>query len=164
MRSAGLVLVLVLAACGTKAPPGATPAPPTSAGATEVDEHRGAGKPGAPIELALVATPVAGAGDVERFELVLTATPRRDVERVELAIDGRPAVVASAVAGAAGEARATVEIARGSGRDVIATALVIVDGKRMGAATSVRIGAPAVAPATTTITLPDGTKVEEVRP
>lgn len=167
------LLALALAACGTKSPPsgnvpavtsapsGATPAPAAEVSAAGV---RGADKPSAPIELALVANPVAGTSAVDRFELVLTATPRRDVERVELAIDGRPAVVASATAGAASEARATVEIAHGTGRDVIATAVVFVDGKRMGAAASVRVGAPAAARATTTFTLPDGTKVEEVRP
>jgi hypothetical protein len=165
------LLALALAACGTKSPPsGGVPAVTAAPSGTTADVaappvgEPGAAKPSAPIELALVANPVAGTSAVDRFELVLTATPRRDVERVELAIDGRPAVVASATAGAASEARATVEIAHGTGRDVIATAVVFVDGKRMGAAASVRVGEPAAARPTTTFTLPDGTKVEEVRP
>lgn len=172
------LLYAVLGACGSNppAPPSAGPGPTAPAstiatgnvatgGAPAALDLRGPAKPSAPITLTLVAHPLASTGTADRFELVLTATPARDVDRVELAIDGQPSVVAAATAGAPSEARATVELAHGEGRDVIATAAVFVDGKRMGAATSVRIGAPApAAPAGTIIHLPDGTPVQEVRP
>lgn len=170
------LLAAGLVACsGT--PPAPTPtvatpqAPPAAAAPAPVaDDHAGPGahasKPSAPIDLALTARSLGATATGERFEVVLTATPRRALERVELAIDGQPAVVAGATAaGIASERRATVEVARGEGKDVIATAVVMVDGQRMGAATQVRIGAPADAtPPGKLITLPDGTQVREVRP
>ncbi len=165
-----------LAACGSNppSPPTAGPTATTIAGPTATTTGpttaaptatRGADKPGAPITLSLVARPLAGTATVDRYELVLTATPGRDLERLELAIDGQPSQVTAATAGAVGLAHATVELAHGTGRDVIATAVVIVNGKRMGAATQVHIGAAAAdAPAGTLIYLPDGTAVQEVRP
>jgi hypothetical protein len=132
----------------------------------EPDPHRGGGgKAGAPIELSLQATPLAGTGDVDRFQVVLTATPRRDLDRVELSIDGRPSQVATATAGAVSRVSATIEVARGEGKDVIATAAMLVGGRRMGAAAQLRVGAPAAdPPAGTLLQLPDGTTVQEVRP
>lgn len=165
------LLCALLAACGSNPPspsttaPGATAALGATAAEAATEPARGADKPSAPISLTLIAHPLASTGTMDRFELVLTATPERDVDRVELAIDGQTMQVATATAGARTETRATVELAHGAGKDVIATAVVFVDGKRLGAATMVRIGAPApAAPAGTIIHLPDGTAVQEVRP
>lgn len=165
---APLLCCALIAACGGNPPAssgaGSGPAPTATAAQPAGPTHRGPSKPSAPIDLTMTATPVASAGSVDRFEVVLTAKPRRDLERVELAIDGRAAHLATATAGAVSQARATIEIARGSGKDVVGTAVVIVDGKRMGAAAMVRVGAPSPEPRGTIIYLPDGTPVEEVRP
>ena len=168
---APLLCCALIAACGGNVPtsPGAGSGPaPTATVAQSAPPagptNRGPDKPSAPIDLIMTARPLAGAGSMDRFEVVLTAKPRRDLERVELAIDGRAAQTATATAGSISEARATVEIAHGSGKDVVGTAVVIVDGKRMGAAAMVRVGAPSPEQRGTIIYLPDGTPVEEVRP
>lgn len=155
---------LALAGCGTKPTPPAGATAPTPVEAHPAEPGAGPAKPSAPIDLAMTAQAMAGAGATQRYEIVLTGTPRRDVDRVELAIEGNAAVVASAASGVLGEARATVELARGEGRDVIGTAVIMVDGKRMGAATQVHVGAPAVEPPATLVQLPDGTWIREVRP
>ncbi|HVV85081.1 MAG TPA: hypothetical protein VHE35_18580, partial [Kofleriaceae bacterium] len=80
------------------------------------------------------ARPLDSTATADRFEVVLHATPRGEVQHVELAVDGQPSVVATATAGAVSDGRATVEVARGEGKDVIGPAVVTVDGKRMGAA------------------------------
>lgn len=167
-RIAPWLMGAALVACSGNPPttgPAPSPPAPIVATAPTGPATRGPDKPTAPIDLTLEARPVAGTATVERFEVVMNATPRRDLDRVELAIDGQPATVATATAGALGVARATVEVPRGEGRDVVGTAVVVVDGKRMGRAAQVRIGAPAAAaPAGTIIHLPDGTAVQEVRP
>ena len=169
-----LFLCAVLAACGGNPPsaPGAGPAPgapepaaPAPAAPVEptAADTRGHGKPTAPVELSLTARALTGTATTDRFEVVMTATPQRAVDRLELALDGRPAQLMAAPA--RGETRATVEVARGEGKDVIGVAVVHVDGQRMARTAQLRIGAPAAAqPAGTLIHLPDGTPVQEVRP
>jgi hypothetical protein len=155
-----------LAACGGTPPPApaGAPAPGVSPAVADGDGARATSKPGAPVDLAMSARPLAASGAVDRYEIVLTATPRRAVQWLALTIDGRSAQVA-AVAGGANEGRAVVELPRGDGKDVIGTAVFVVDGHRMTAATEVRVGAPAPEPPTgTTLQLPDGTRVQEVRP
>jgi hypothetical protein len=183
-RTCSWILCAGLAACGgsppsgggavaTSAPAGttagttaATPAGTTAAtpsGTTEAP--RGTSKPGAPVDLVLTARVVDSTAAGDRYELVLTATPRRTIDRLELAIDGRLVTAAAATAGGTSEARATVQLAHGAGKDVIATAVAFVDGRKLGVATQVRIGAPAdEAPEGRILTLPDGTRVQEVRP
>jgi hypothetical protein len=167
-RMGAALAALALAACGSNPPSGPAPAhapPPGPTAVTPDPAYRGPDKPSAPVTLTMEARPVAGTGAVERFEVVLRATLRRAVDGLELTIGGHPWEAVAATAGGPYEARAVVEVLRGEGKDVIGTAVVLVDGRRMGAATQVRIGAPAPeAPAGTILTLPDGTRVQEVRP
>lgn len=171
LRSIGLTLACTLAACGGNPPAPQAGGSSTSTSTTPTPAQadgpatRGPDKPGAPIDLAMEARPAAGTADVDRFVVRLTATPRRDLDSVALSIDGRPSQAVAATAGAIGDVTATIDVARGEGKVVIGTAVVVVDGKRMGAATEIRVGAPAAdQPAGTIIHLPDGTPVQEVRP
>lgn len=159
------LLALAGAGCGTKSsPPAAGPGSTAPVEAHPASPGAGPSKPGAPIDLHMTALALPGTATTARYEIVLTGTPRRDVDQVELAIEGHPAVVASARAGMLSEARATVEVGKDEGKDLIGTAVVMVDGKRMGAATQVHVGAAAALPAGTLIQLPDGTWIREVRP
>ncbi|MEZ4404146.1 MAG: hypothetical protein R3B06_29255 [Kofleriaceae bacterium] len=176
LRSLALALLVPIAACGHNASPGhaesapgaaATPAAPAPIAPAAAAPTRGADKPTAPVGLAVSARSLGVTGDVERFEITLTATPERAVTHVDLAIDGRVAQGAAVAAPAVGVpmiTTAVVDLPRGEGRDVIGTATVMVDGRRMTRAADVRIGAAAPTVTGTIIHLPDGTAVQEVRP
>lgn len=162
-----LAFALLAAACGTPPTPGSTPvtaSPAPAATPPPTSGPAGPAKPSAPIDLNLTARPVAGDDVMDRFEVVLVATPRTSMAEVALIVDGGRAVPGSTLAGEPSEVRTTVAVARGAGRDIIATASVLVDGQRMGAATMIRVGAPAAEPAGALIQLPDGTWVQEARP
>lgn len=97
------------------------------------------------------------------FEITLTARPTRDVAALELVLDGRSLRVGAA---RAGQLHAMHVRVHSTGREVVGGASVAMNGYRRNAAASIEIGQPrAAAPLPSRIvTLPDGTRVDEVRP
>ena len=118
-------------------------------------------KPTAPVVVELSQRSLGGAD----YEITLTARPTRDVDALELSVDGRRKQVGRARAKSTYTMTVRVRQA-GAGRKVIGAAAVRVDGRRRSIANEITIGSePAAArlPAKI-IVMPDGTRVEEVRP
>jgi glucose/arabinose dehydrogenase len=154
LRSTVLAAVVALAACRAEAPP-APPAPPAAAPTP---------KPQAPVAVHVTGHPVADG----TWEVVLDATPERDVDALELTLPGRREVLRGVRAGETRRLVTRVSVAPGAGLDVAAGATTIVGAARRNRAALVRVGAPdpsarALAPARTVI-LPGGAPVAEVRP
>lgn len=121
----------------------------------------GAAKPSAPVAITLSAQPSAN----NTFQLTLSATPDVDVTDFTVIIDGQRHALGARRKGDTFAVSHVVQLApREEGRDVIASARTVANGRVMTKAVSVRIGAPAPQTPTTTVTLPDGTVVNEVRP
>jgi hypothetical protein len=114
-------------------------------------------KPQAAVDLRIDDRDLGG-GD---HELTLVATPTGDVVGLELALDGRRAVIGAARAGTP----ATLTVRATGNRDVVGTAWVGPPGHRRSKAAQVHLGPVAVAapPRTTLVTMPDGTVVEEYK-
>jgi hypothetical protein len=115
-------------------------------------------KPSAPVTVSIDDRDLGG-GD---HEITLTATPTVDIAALTLTLDGRDVSLGATAQGQTRTIATRVHLAPGDGRDVIGG---VTAGHRNRAAV-VHIGAAveqASRPATT-YQLPDGTRVEEVRP
>ncbi len=136
-------------------PPATNSSVPTSA---TVDNH----KPTAPINLGLIAAPVANKAAL--FNVTLLATAQADLDDVVVAIDGQNHYIGAMRNRAVNTVTSTVELGGKPGRDIIGTAQLVVHGRKMTKATALRLGAPAAPPPpAATVTLPDGTVVNEAR-
>ncbi len=118
-------------------------------------------KPGAPVSIELTQRSLGGAD----YEVTLTARPSRDVDSLELSLDGRRKVVGKVRAKVAQTLTARVHLV-GTGRKVLGAAVVTFDGRRRSIADDVLIGKEPAAARTPSkiIVMPDGTRVDEVRP
>jgi hypothetical protein len=148
-----MAATLGLAACAAERPAEERPAPARA-------PH---GKPAAAVELSM-STRALGGGD---HEVSLVARVTHDTPAFELRVEGERRVVGAARAGDVETLTARVHVDAGRGVDVVGSAATGAAPHRRTAAAQVRVGAPAPAVAPmreTTITLPDGTQVVEVRP
>lgn len=116
-------------------------------------------KPTAPVTLELTQRSLGGAS----YEVTLTARPTTDVTGLELVLDGKHTRIGSV---ARGVPHTTTMRVQGEGRTIIGSVAVDVRGHRRTAAADVVLGTrPVVAPPPSRIVvLPDGTRVDEVRP
>ena len=119
-------------------------------------------KPTAPLELALAATPVANIAG--RYTVTVTTTAQADLEAVVVTIDGHAHKLGTLRNRAVAAVSSTVELGGKPGRDIIGAAQLTVHGRYMSKAAALRLGAPAApSPPAATITLPDGSVVNEAR-
>ena len=118
-------------------------------------------KPTAPVTITLTQRSLGGAD----YEVTLTARPTRDTDVLELSLDGRTRRIALARAHVAQTLTVRVQL-RGSGRRVVGGAAVRIAGRRRNVADDIVIGVePARAALPSKIfVMPDGTRVDEVRP
>ena len=169
--ASGLAVATLVACVGTTAAPSPTPsdtsvpamvaAPasnsiaPTSA---TVNNH----KPTAPLELALSAKPVANTAG--RYTVTLTTTAQADLDDVVVTIDGQAFKLGALRNRAVATVSSILELGGKPGRDIIGAAQLTVHGRHMSKAAALRLGAPtAPSPPAATVTLPDGTVVNEAR-
>ena len=118
-------------------------------------------KPTAPVEVHIDARAVTGG-----FDVTLVATPTRDVPSLELHVANKRIIVGATRVGQVRTLTAHVMLAAGAGSDVVGSATVPVGRGIRNAVAFTRVGAPApVEPhrSETVRTLPDGTKILEVR-
>jgi hypothetical protein len=118
-------------------------------------------KPTAPVEVHIDARAVAGG-----FDVTLVATPTRDVPSLELHVGTKRVTVGATRAGQVRTLSAHVTVAAGAGSDVVGSATVPVGRGIRNAVAFTRVGAQApLEPrrSETVRTLPDGTKILEVR-
>jgi hypothetical protein len=118
-------------------------------------------KPTAPVEVHIESRAAAGG-----FDVTLVATPTRDVPSLELHVAGKRVIVGATHAGQIRTLSAHVTVAAGAGSDVVGSATVPVGRGIRNAVAFTRVGAPVpVEPRRneTVRTLPDGTKIVEVR-
>ena len=118
-------------------------------------------KPTAPVAIELVQRSLGGA----HYEVTLTARPSRDVDVLELRLDGKTRRIARARANVTQTLTVRVQL-RGGGRRVVGGAAATIAGRRRSVAEDVVIGVePARARVPSKIVvMPDGTHVDEVRP
>ncbi len=157
---------LAIAGCSTAAG-SAAPAP-----VPVVVEHRPSSrscKPEAPVAVTLSTTVI----DPRRSAVVVTATPTRDVDALEVALALPPELALEVGAPklhfvdvGAGEARELRAIVRLDGRrgELAAIARVPADGVVMARTVAAWLGEPVAPPVTRTYALPDGELAQEVRP
>jgi hypothetical protein len=122
--------------------------------------RHGTPKPSAPVDVAIEARPLGG--DV--YEVTLTATPSRDVGALELVLDGERVEVGATAAGEPRRLTRRIEL-DAPGREVIGAAATGTGRHRRSRAAVAELGAVAAKPVrrTTIVTMPDGTRIEEVR-
>lgn len=166
VAASGLAVATLVACAGTTATPSPSPSDPTTTApafqslspTSAANNH----KPTAPLELALAATPVANT--VGRYTVTLTTTAQADLDDVVVTIDGQPHKLGTLRNRAVATVSSTVELGGKPGRDIIGAAQLIVQGRAMSKAAALRLGAPAAPPPpAATVTLPDGTVVNEAR-
>ncbi len=118
-------------------------------------------KPSAPVAVKVDAQPLGG----NAYQVTMTATPAVAVPSLELELDGRRQVVGPTAAGQPRAMTARVQLGVGRGREVAASASVMVGGHRRRAAAVVQVGTvPVVARERINIVrLPDGSEAAEVR-
>ena len=118
-------------------------------------------KPTAPVDVHIDVRAVAGG-----FDVTLVATPTRDVPSLELHVAGKRVFVGATHVGQVRTLTAHMTVVAGAGSDVIGSATVPVGRGIRNAIAFTRVGAPApLEPhrSETVRTLPDGTKILEVR-
>lgn len=118
-------------------------------------------KPTAPVAVELAQRWLGGAD----YEVTLTATPRRDADVLELSLDGKQRRIAHARANVAYTLTTRVQL-RGTGRRIVGGAAVTSAGRRRSVAEDLIVGKPtARVPAPSKIVvMPDGARIDEVRP
>lgn len=164
-----LSALLFAGSCANSGPPAVTSAqvaapnaPAAAAPNTSTLEVEGPHKPSAPLGLTINAERTAP--NATTYRVLLTASPTAEVTELALAIDGRDLVIGTLAKGVVTTHSATVELGGKPSRDIIGTARMLVDGRRMNKAVAIQIGVAAAPKAPTpTITLPDGTVVNEAR-
>lgn len=118
-------------------------------------------KPTAPVAIELTQRSLGGTD----YEVTLTARPTRDVDSLELRLDGRIDRVVRARANVVHKLTVRVHLVDAS-QDVVGGATVRIGNQRRNVAEIVTLGKPKprVLPLAQIVTMPDGTRVEEVRP
>jgi len=115
-------------------------------------------KPSAPVTVSIDDRDLGG-GD---HEVTLTATPTVDVAALTLTLDGRDVSLGASTRGQTRTISTRIHLAPGDGRDVIGG----VTAAHRNRAAVVHVGAAVeqTSRPPTTYQLPDGTRVDEVRP
>ena len=118
-------------------------------------------KPIAPVTIELTQRSLGGTD----YEVTLTARPTRDVDSLELRVDGRIDRVVRAGANVVHTLTVRVHLVDAS-QDVVGGATVRIGNLRRNVAEIVTLGKPKARalPPSQIVTMPDGTRVEEVRP
>lgn len=119
-------------------------------------------KPTAPVRIELTQRLLGGSD----YEVTLTARPTRDVDSLELSLDGRVERVVRARANVVHKLTVKVHLTADAGREIVGGATVRIGNQRRNIAETVTLGkVPArMLPRSQIIVMPDGTRVEEVRP
>jgi hypothetical protein len=122
---------------------------------------RGDAKPTAPVTITLAQRWLGGAD----YEVTLTARPTRDTDVLELSLDGRTRRIERARAHVVQTLTVRVHV-RGTGRRVVGGAAVRSAGRRRSVADDVLVGVepPRAQLPSKILVMPDGTRVDEVRP
>jgi hypothetical protein len=151
--------LLAAVACQQTAPAQhASNAPVAAPGATAISsvEQRGPSKPSAPITLQI-------AKSADGNNIVLTATAELALEQVQLRIDQQNMPEVNMAKGETISYTVRWSDVRAS-NEVIGTASMMLNGRRIGKAIALPTSSALAAPApVTSITLPDGTVVQEAK-
>ena len=113
-------------------------------------------KPSAPVDVTIETRVMPGG-----YVVTLVAVPTRDVTSIELAIGGQQLVVGPTVAGERRMLAAWVGVEPGAGLDLFGGARVA--GRHKAAYARLGVAKREAPKRTTTVTLPDGRQVMEVR-
>lgn len=164
-----LSALLFVGSCANSGPPAVTSAqvaapsaPAVATPTTSTLEVEGPHKPTAPLLLNIGAERTAP--NATTYRVLLTANPTGELTDLVLSLDGHDEFIGTVAKGAVHTYTAIIDLDGKPSRDIIGTARMLIDGRKMSKAVSVHIGAAAAPKAPTpTITLPDGTVVNEAR-